>query len=378
MKLLVWQWGRRGGAPRFAAALAAGARRLPGVAVDLSLAAAAELHQAPDAPVCALAVPTYSSGPAFLRRLLGLPLLRRSLRRRLAALAPDAAICAQPGPLDLAMLGALHDLGVPVAVVVHDADAHPGDGFPLLMALQRALTRRADLVVALSGHVGARLRAQGLVAGAASGAGLPPLLIARHPPTQYGIATPAPAHDGPQRLLFFGRLLRYKGLDLLDEALAELGRRDDFVLRVVGSGPDSAELDRLAARPGVTVENRWVSEAEMPALIAWADLLVLPYREASQSGVAATAIAAQRRVISTRVGGLVEQLGGEPLATLCAPDGESLAVAIAAYLDDPPPPPPARDAAPVEAAWRDLAGEILGALERTAPAPLARIAPARS
>ena len=376
MQVLVWQWGRRGGAPRFAASLAAGARRLPGVTAALSLARQAEILAAPDAPDCALPVATYDGGFGLLARLLCFPWLRRTLQARLVALAPDVAICALPGPLDLVMLAALHRLHVPVAVVIHDADAHPGDGFPLLMAFQRALARRADLLVALSGHVARRLVDQGLASapqpgasgqtGAAGRKGGRPLLVARHPPFQYGVTTPAVPHDGPARLLCFGRLLPYKGLDLLDAALARLGPRADYVLRIVGSGPDSPELAALAARPGVTVENRWVGEAEMPALIAWADLLVLPYREASQSGVAATALAARRRVISTRVGGLIEQLSHEPLATLCEPDAESLAATLAAWLDDPPPPA-AEEGSSADAAWRDFAEAILLALARTAP-----------
>ena len=41
--------------------------------------------------------------------------------------------------------------------------------------------------------------------------------------------------------------------------------------------------------PGVTVERRWFGDEELPDLLGWADALVLPYREASQSGVAALA-----------------------------------------------------------------------------------------
>ena len=82
------------------------------------------------------------------------------LAGRLRGLAPDVAICAMPGPLDLLMAAALHRLGIPMVVTVHDADLHPGDGLPLQMALQRALIRRATALVALTGHVANRLRQQ--------------------------------------------------------------------------------------------------------------------------------------------------------------------------------------------------------------------------
>jgi hypothetical protein len=76
------------------------------------------------------------------------------------------------------------------------------------------------------------------------------------------------------------------------------------------------------------VENRWVPEPEVGALIAWSDALVLSHREASQSGAAAAAIAARRWVVATRVGGITEQLEGDPLARLCGPDAPSLAAAL--------------------------------------------------
>jgi glycosyltransferase involved in cell wall biosynthesis len=144
------------------------------------------------------------------------------------------------------------------------------------------------------------------------------------------------AHGGPLRLLSFGRLLPYKGLDLLAEALSRLGPRA-IELRVVGTGPESPDLDALRRLPGVTVENRWVPENEVGALLAWADALVLSHREASQSGVAAAALAAGRWVVGTRVGGLAEQLAAAPGARLCEPEPSDLAAAIASLLDDPPP-----------------------------------------
>ena len=105
---------------------------------------------------------------------------------------------------------------------------------------------------------------------------------------------------------------------------------------MVGSGPESEALDALRRLPGVRVENRWVPEHEVGALLAWADALVLSHTEASQSGVAAAAIAARRWVVATRVGGITEQLAGEPLARLCDPTPASLAAALRGLLENPP------------------------------------------
>ena len=357
MRILVWQWGRRGAGPRMAVELAAALRALTGHTVFLSLSRGAEILQAADRPANALPVATYSGLAGFIGRLLLAPLLIPMLEGRLRGLAPDVAICAMPGPLDLLMAAALHRLGIPMVVTVHDADLHPGDGLPLQMALQRALIRRATALVALTGHVANRLRQQ-------PASRYLPLLEATLPPLVFHARPPPPPlqHGGPLRLLCFGRLLPYKGLDLLEAALREAtGGAARFEVRVIGSGPHTPTLEALSELPGVRVENRWVPEDEVAGLIAWADALVLPYREASQSGVAAIALAAGRWVVATRVGGLAEQFHGEPMALLCEPDPASIGACLRQLLDNPPPQqPPATDAL---ALWLDMARTLVRQIE---------------
>ena len=348
LRVLVWQWGRRGAGPRLAVALAEGLRAAPGIQVTLSLSRQAEILTGASPPRCDLPVDTYNGLGGFAVRFLTAPFALRRLTAQVSRLAPDIAICAMPGPLDFMMAAAVHRAGGRSIVILHDADAHPGDGFPGQMWLQRRLCHRADAVAYLSAHVGARLREQGIVGA--------PLIAIHHPPLHFGVPPAAP-HDGPLRLLHFGRLLPYKGLDLLAEALSLLGPRTDLTVRIVGSGPDCSELDALRRLPGVAVENRWVPETEIADLLTWSDTLILPYREASQSGVAAAALAAGRRVIATRVGGLAEQLAHSDRATLCDPTASGVAAAIQTVLASPPLPP----AATVDsvAAWRDMATNLL-------------------
>jgi glycosyltransferase involved in cell wall biosynthesis len=357
MRVLVWQWGRFGGAPRFATLLAEGLAAVPGVVATLSLARGAEILRGDPPPRCDLPVATYRGVVGYALRAASAPFAAIGLARRIRALRPDIAVCAQAGPLDLMMAAALRRLGIPFVVLVHDAEAHPGDGFPLQMWLQRALCRRAVAVAALSSHVGERLLGQRL-------AGTPgrPLIRLRHPPVPYDVPPRCPGEGGTLRLLAFGRLLPYKGLDLLAESLRRLGPRGDLAVRVVGAGPESAALAALRALPGVTVENRWVPESEVGALLGWADAVVLPYREASQSGVAAAALAAHRHVVATNVGGLAEQLLDEPLAILCDPEPGSLADALRRVLDRPRAAPCPASASP-RAAWRELGRSLVEQME---------------
>ncbi len=347
-RVLVWQWGRFGAGPKIAVALAEALRALPDIEVSLSLSDRAEILQGLATSACDLPVATYQGLVGFAWRVFLAPWSILLLARRLRAIGPKLAICAMPGPLDLAMLAALRLVGAQSVVMVHDADAHPGDGLPFQMWLQRRLCRGATGLASLSSHVAARLREQGLVRGR--------LIELTLPPLGYGVA-PVQPHGGPLRLLHFGRLLPYKGLDMLAEALVGLEARADLVVRVVGSGPESAELDALRALPNVTVENRWVPEDEVGSLLGWADALVLPYREASQSGVAAAALAAGRAVVSTNVGGLAEQLRDSDRALLCDPTGAALAeaidgllggrIALSGVVRDP------------AEAWREMAADLL-------------------
>jgi glycosyltransferase involved in cell wall biosynthesis len=356
VRVLVWQWGRRGAGPRFGAELAESLRALSGETAVLSLSRQAELLSGPTPPVCELPVATYDGPASFLVRCALAPFQVGSLAKSLRSLEPDVAICAMPGPLDLLMAAALRRIGVPFLVIVHDADLHPGDGLPFQMSLQHSLMRRADGLIALSTHVRDRLLTDGRTRADR-------LILSSHPPRSFGPPPPpAMAHDGPVRLLSFGRLLPYKGLDLLVDALRLLGPRDDFVVRVVGQGPESVELSTLRALPGVSVENRWVPEGEIADLLAWSDAMVLSHREASQSGGAAAAIAAQRWVVATCVGGLAEQLANEPLARLCDPTSASLAAALGALLDERPATPP-RPKVDTAAAWHAMAEKLMASLQ---------------
>jgi glycosyltransferase involved in cell wall biosynthesis len=352
MRILVWQWGRHGAGPLLAVHVADALRSIPGTEVLLSLSRSAEILRIEAPPHCDLPVDTYGGMVSLVWRLLQAPWVVTGLVRRIGALRPDIAICAMPGPLDLLQLAALRRLHIPIVILAHDADPHPCDRYPLLMALQRRLLRRADAVVALTRHVASRLVEQGAV-------DRQKVFVLWLPPLVFGALPPPPgAHGGPLRLLFFGRLLSYKGLNLLQEAVRELGLPGSWVLRVVGAGPESSELAALRATAGVTVENRWVPEGEIGDLLAWADVVVLPYIEASQSGVAPAAIAAGRVVVATRVGGLLEQLGNESLARLCEPHPASLAMVLRELLHELPKPTLPRPPDPHHE-WHEFASQLL-------------------
>ncbi|MDI6101341.1 glycosyltransferase [Actinoplanes sp. NEAU-A12] len=115
--------------------------------------------------------------------------------------------------------------------------------------------------------------------------------------------------DDVCRLLFFGTIRPYKGVEDLIEAFADLG--PNHHLTVVGETWEGwslpAELiDRSPVRDRITFVNRYVADAEVNDFFAGADVVVLPYRRSSASGPLHIAMSHGLPVVVTAVGGLVE------------------------------------------------------------------------
>ena len=153
------------------------------------------------------------------------------------------------------------------------------------------------------------------------------------PPTAFdlapGAAAPAAAGDAPRatRLLFFGLIRPYKGLEDLVEAFSGLSADEaaGFELAVMGETWEgwTAPAEAIASSPHrdrITFENRYVADDEVAHAFARADALVLPYRRASASGPLNIALAAGLPVIMYDVPQLVETVGGYPGAVVVPGD----------------------------------------------------------
>lgn len=125
--------------------------------------------------------------------------------------------------------------------------------------------------------------------------------------------------EGPLHLLFFGKVMRYKGVDVLLHALADLP--GEVRLTIAGACGDRAlarEIEHLVdvhpKRDNITWIDRYVEEVEIKPLFLSAHALVLPYRRIEQSGVLFQGIRFGVPLIVTDVGSLADyarQFGGE-------------------------------------------------------------------
>ena len=113
-------------------------------------------------------------------------------------------------------------------------------------------------------------------------------------------------------LLFFGYIRKYKGLDVLLEALSDLTALDNsFRLLVVGEFYDDERsyqeiIKKFHLENYVQIINRFVPNEEVEKYFMISDCVVLPYKSATQSGVLNIAYGFQKPPIVTKVGGLAE------------------------------------------------------------------------
>ena len=258
--------------------------------------------------------------------LHGLDLWR--LPARLRALDVEV-IHLQWAPLPLVDLAFLQRLRrvAPVVFTAHDTVPYNG-AEPWLMAAGTArLTEAVDAVICHTEQGRCRLLRQGVLADRLHV--VPHGLLGRRLDTE-----PGPADR--IRLLQFGQIKPYKGVDVLLDALGLLTPAEQARLevRIVGKPQqDPAALVNRATALGldacVSFELGFVPEARVDALFAATDALLFPYRDIEASGVLMQAVAAGLPVIASRIGAFAELLvHGREALLVPAGDPPSLAAAL--------------------------------------------------
>jgi len=139
-------------------------------------------------------------------------------------------------------------------------------------------------------------------------------------------------------IIFFGKVRKYKGLSVLLAAMPKVLSKVKCKLIVVGEFYDPIDKYRnLVLEHGiandVSLDNRYVPNEEVPSIFEQADVLVLPYVNASQSAVARIALSNGLPVIASRTGGLSEAVTENVNGLLFPPgDSDALAEQIVTYF----------------------------------------------
>ena len=149
-----------------------------------------------------------------------------------------------------------------------------------------------------------------------------------------------PRETNELRLLFFGKIRAYKGLEVFLRALARLAGRVDFRATVAGEFYiDESPFKRMAEDEGISDRvvwhDRYIPNEEVGPLFRETDLVVLPYLEATQSGVVPLAFHFLKPVVVSDVGGLAEVVTDGESGYLVPPgDPDALADAIVRFQRD--------------------------------------------
>ena len=232
-------------------------------------------------------------------------------------------------PAYLRIIQLLKRADIRVTAIVHNASPHEKQPFGL--TLSKAFLSRCDRVIALSSTVKRDIITIGVKG---------EIQVAAHPVyNQFGNAVdPSAAREklgiDPTRpvILFFGLVRKYKGLDILLSALPKV--KAPTTLLVAGEWYEGrSELKKLIQEEGISdrviIRDEYIPDDEVHLYFSAADVLIQPYRSATQSGVVQTAFHFGLPSIVTGVGGLPEMVEHDVNGWVVAPeDPDALARAI--------------------------------------------------
>jgi glycosyltransferase involved in cell wall biosynthesis len=264
----------------------------------------------------------------------------RRLRALLARSRPDAvhAHGLRAGALVVAAALGLRGNRSRLVVTVHNAPPDGRAAAAVYRLLERVVARRADAVLCVSGDLEARmrrLRARGVARAVVPAPPGPQDVPAE---TLAALRAELGLGAGPARapvVLAVARLAPQKGLGTLIDAAARWRDRDPAPLLVIaGSGPLHGGLAEQAGASGIRV--RFLGQrGDVPALLAAADVLVVPSSWEGQPLIVQEALRAGRPLVAARAGGIPD-LTGEKAALLVPPgDAAALSAAVLAVLGDP-------------------------------------------
>jgi glycosyltransferase involved in cell wall biosynthesis len=271
-----------------------------------------------------------------------LPWTWRATSDHLAAFRPDLLVVQwwSPffGPCVRSVLRRARVDGTVSLVVVHNDRPH--EAFPFWRVITRGTLAQADHLAAFSPTVADGVRRM-LPASEVHVRPYPPLI--KMSGDDRGRWDDRLGPPVGRVILFFGNVRAYKGLADLVAALPLVRRRIDATLVVAGTFMEPLERYRKqAGELGIEEHIRFIPEyvpdEEVAELFARSDVVALPYRSATTSGIVSQAAGASKPVVATAVGSLPGMIGERGiLVPPCDPG--ALADGLVRALREPPPPP---------------------------------------
>jgi len=260
------------------------------------------------------------------------PLHFRGLIRKIRNIDPDIIHFVDNHPWYLVLLKSFKDKRF--FVTQHEITPHLGELIrgKMTIFVNRILNRRADKVIVLGEKLKKDLLAQQK---------LDPgkiLVFLMGDFTFYLKWNNKRIIEEPHTILFFGRILHYKGLDTLLKAMPII-KKDVPDIKLVIAGEGDLEPYKKLITPGISgnleIINKYIPEPEVPLYFQRSSIIVMPYRDASSSGIVPIAYAFRKALICTDVGCLDEFIDNKKTGILIRPEDEkALAKAVVSLLKD--------------------------------------------
>jgi len=212
-------------------------------------------------------------------------------------------------------------LGIKSTLTIHDFKAHTGESSAVLNYLQNKSIELSDKLIFLSQdqlHLAIKkddsLSSKSIM--------IPhPLLI------WPGLKVNTLSYNSKPSLLMLGRINAYKGLDLFLKSIE--GIRDQFG-KITIAGKIQSNI-KHQKKEDLLYHDKYLSEVEIAKLISEHHIIVLPYLDATQSGIIPLGIESETVMLATNVGGLTEQLpDGYP--ALVEASGEAIRAGLVSLL----------------------------------------------
>ncbi|MBQ7709506.1 MAG: glycosyltransferase [Bacteroidales bacterium] len=140
-------------------------------------------------------------------------------------------------------------------------------------------------------------------------------------------------------LLFFGLIREYKGLDILLETFRDLP--EDYQLIIAGEPYGSFDkyqkiIDSLPGKDRVYLFPNYIRDSEVKRYFCAADVAVLPYRTATQSGISSIACHFDLPMVVTDVGGLKGTIGARGTGIVASePSPEAVGMEVRRFFEEP-------------------------------------------
>ena len=244
--------------------------------------------------------------PGLLHKFLGWS-VRKRFRSMTRDWHPDFVVGYWTHPDGTVALELARSLGVPGILIVGGTDINERAFDRSRQRVIRETLRRADAVFAVGPDLATKVRALGVPAGRVR-------VLERgvdrevfHPGPKAEARARLGLPESERMLLWIGRMVPVKGLDVLLAALAKVPRESRPVLYLVGGGSEENRLRSLAEELVLTDHVHWVGPTPHAALGDWyraADLVVLPSRSEGVPNVLLEALACGTPFVASDVGGI--------------------------------------------------------------------------